>query len=218
MRAFVSSLPSGRALLALDLALAIWVAAWIWLGIAVGSEVSGLRRLSGTISKVGNAVQQSGQTLSAFDGVPFIGQRVGNTAKQIEQAGQSAVQSARASRDSAAHLSWMLALAIALIPSTPVLGLYVPARLIAIRERRALRRMWVVHGQEPEFRRLLARRALTALPYTRLARLAGPDPWLAFAAGEYDQLARAELERWGVDQTVLSYIGGRRTAVGHGRT
>ena len=73
MRAFVSSLPSGRALLALDLALAIWVAAWIWLGIALGSEVSGLRRLSGTISKVGNAVQQSGQTLSAFDGVPFIG-------------------------------------------------------------------------------------------------------------------------------------------------
>ncbi len=200
MKSLVSALPKGRALVALDFLLVMWVAGCVWLGVALGQQVSGLRRLSGTVSQVGTAVQRSGHVLSTFGGLPLVGQRVGQTATQIERAGQGAVQSARVSRQSAAHLSWLLALAIALIPSTPVLGLYLPLRVIAIRERRALRRLWRVHSTDPEFRQLLARRALTALPYTRLARVAPPDPWNAFTVGRYDALAQAELDRWGVER------------------
>jgi hypothetical protein len=201
MRGWSPLLPSGRRLLALDVVLALWVAGWIWLGLAVGGQVSGLQRLSTTIGHVGSAVQQSGALLSSLKDLPFVGNQLGKAASQVEQAGRSATASAHASRDAASHLSWMLALAIAVIPSTPVLGLYLPIRAVAIRERRTVRRLWRVHGDDPDFRELLARRAIGSLPYSQLARAAGPDPWRALAAGHHDGLARAELERWGVRAT-----------------
>jgi len=195
MRNWTSAL-TGRRMRILDVAVAAWVAAWIWLGLAVGTQVSGLRRVSTTIVHVGSAVQESGQLLASFKDLPFVGGQVGKAARQVQEAGQSAVASAHASRNAASHLSWMLALAIAVIPSTPVLGLYLPIRAVAIRERRTLKRLWRAHGDDPEFRRLLARRALSSLPYSRLAHNAGPDPWRAFAAGQHDGLAHAELRRW----------------------
>ena len=211
----VSMLPMGRMRVVLDVVLVIWVAIWIWLGTALGGEVAGLRRLSGTIGQVGATVVQSGQLLSSFQGLPLVGSKVGITARQIEKSGHSAINSARVSRESASHLSWMLALAIAVIPSTPVLGLYLPLRVIAIRERRRLARLWSRNADDPEFHRLLARRALSALPYTRLVRAAGPDPWNAYAEGRYAGLVKAELDRWGISRERVPRAAANRQPVRH---
>ena len=194
-----AALPSGRWLVLIDLLLAVWVAAWIWLGVALGEQVSGLRQLSTTAGRAGVAVDRSGRLLSQLGSIPSVGGQVKGIAEQVEQAGQSAEQSARVSRHSAEQLSWMLALAIALIPSMPVLGFYVPLRVLAARDRRGLRRLWLMHGEDPEFRRVLAGRALAALPYDQLRRSAGSAPWEDFARGDYDRLAEAELRRCGVD-------------------
>jgi hypothetical protein len=215
VKSIVSMLPRGRMRVVLDVVLVVWVAIWIWLGTALGGEVAGLRRLSGTIAQVGTAVVQSGQLLSSFQGLPLVGSKVGSTARQIEKSGHSAVTSARVSRESASHLSWMLALAIAVIPSTPVLGLYLPARLIAIRERRTLARLWQVYGDDPDFHRLLARRALSDIPYTRLATAAGVDPWKAYDDGHYAGLVSAELDRWGISRRGATRAAALRQPVRH---
>ena len=122
MANFTPLLPTGRARVALDLALAIWVAAWIYLGVAIGNQVSGLRQLSTTVTRVGVAVKTTGDTVSTLHNVPFVGGRIGNAGQQVTSAGESAIQSGRQSRNSVEQLSWMLALAIAVIPSVPVLG------------------------------------------------------------------------------------------------
>ena len=190
-------LPSGRALAALDVALALWVAAWLWLGIAVGHQVSGLRNLSATVTQVGSALQQTGSTLDGLSSLPVVGEQIGTTARQVQEAGRQTAASGRASRSSVRNLSWMLALAIAVIPSVPVLGFYFPLRVLALRERRRFRVMLERHGTDPEFRRYLAHRALFTLPYAQLARVA-PEPWREYAEGRFDQLAALELERAGL--------------------
>ncbi len=199
MANFTPLLPAGRARVALDLALAAWVAAWIYLGVAIGNQVSGLRQLSSTVTKTGVAVKTTGDAVSSLGSVPFVGGRISKAGEQVKAAGQSAIQSGRQSRGSVHKLSWMLALAIAVIPSVPVLGFYLPLRVAAVRERRTARRLAMRCGDDPDFRRALAQRALVTLPYRRLVRMV-PNPWDEFEAGQCEALARAELARLGVTE------------------
>jgi hypothetical protein len=198
MSALRSLLPTGRAaLIAIDTLMAAWVALWIVLAIAIGHEVHGLRQLSGTVTRVGVAVEQTGQTLEGIGAVPLIGDRVGTTAKEITAAGRSTVQSGRTSRDSIRRLSWMLALVLAVAPTVPLLLLYVPLRVASERERRALRRLVAGRESDPVLRRLLAQRALLTSPYQQLMDADG-DPVDAARGERLEKLAEAELERLGV--------------------
>lgn len=128
--------PVGRRAVALDVLVALWVGAWIYLGVAIGDEVRGLRQVSGTVTRVGLAVQETGQVVSDLGSVPLLGDRVGSAADRIEQAGTSAVASGRRSATSARRLGWMLAVAIAVIPSVPLLAVYLPLRVAATRQHR----------------------------------------------------------------------------------
>ena len=190
-------LPTGRARVVLDLVLVAWVAGWIFLGVAIGNQVSGLKQLSSTVTQVGVAVKETGNTVSTLGSLPFVGGRVSDTARQIQRAGDSAIASGRQSQNSVHELSWMLALAIAVIPSVPVLGFYLPMRIADMRERRTLSRLVHEHWEEPEFRRRLAERALATIPYRRLVRISS-DPWGDVAADRCEALAAAELDRLGV--------------------
>ncbi len=197
MRNFTPLLPTGRARLALDVLLAVWVAAWIYLGVAIGEQVSGLRQLSTTVTRVGVAVKTTGDTVSSLGSVPFVGGQIRDAGHQVSAAGESAIASGRESHQSVHRLSWMLALAIAVIPSVPVIGFYLPLRVAAVRERRTAGRMAARHWGDDEFRRILAERALVSLPYRQL-RAVSPQPWRDLDAGRCDELARAELARLGL--------------------
>jgi hypothetical protein len=190
-------LPRGRALLAVDLAVAAWVVLWIVLGGAIATEVRGLRQLSTTVSRVGVALEQTGATVDGLNGVPLVGDRIGRTGSDIRAAGRSAVASGRRSHRSIHNLSWMLWVFLAVIPSVPVLVLYLPARILDARERRTLRRHVTANGVTPAMRRLLARRALATLPYQVLLEL-DTDPLGDPAPELIDELAEAELTRLGL--------------------
>lgn len=190
-----SLLPTGRALVALDIALAGWVAIWIVIGVATAAEVRGLRQLSTTATKVGIALQETGRTLDSVAGLPLVGSRVATAADRIQDAGRSTAASGRTSRGSIRRLSRMLGLALAILPSVPVLTLYLPLRLVALRERRALRRLWAARAEDPVLRRVLAQRALLTLPYRQLV---GEDAEADMSADRIDALAAAELARVGV--------------------
>lgn len=189
-------LPSARALVFVDAAMALWVVAWIGLGVAIGIDVQHLTDLSHTVSNDGAAVQAVGRTLGGLGAVPLIGGNLGHLADQVQQAGASAVHSGHSSASAIHALSILLAVAVALLPSIPVLGFYLPLRLERGREARAVRRALSEHAGDPRLEEFLARRAIATLGYRRLRNL--PQAWEDLEHQRTDRLAAAELRRLGI--------------------
>lgn len=186
---------SRRLTIVVDVVLAAWVAAWIVIGVLVAQEVRGLRQLSTTVSLAGGALRQTGELLGNLERVPFVGGEVGDLAQRVEQTGRSAQTSARASRGSVQDLSILLGVSIALIPSIPLLALWVPLRIGWHRDRQTVRR--ALDRGDDRIERFLAYRAVQNLPFERLVEVA-PDPWADLEAGRYARLAAAERERIGL--------------------
>jgi hypothetical protein len=195
-------MPSSHALHVLDVALAIWVAAWVGLGVAIGIEVHGLTNLSHTVVVDGRAVETVGKSLEPLGSVPLVGSGIRRESRAVQQAGASAVRGGQTSGSSIRALSVLLAIAVALLPSVPVFGFYLPMRLERRRESRALREAVRKYGDDPAFRAFLARRAQEALSYARLRHVAAV-PWAPPSDGDSAALAGAELDRLGVDARML---------------
>jgi hypothetical protein len=196
-------LPSSRVLHLLDMALALWVAVWIAFGVAIGVNVSHLATLSETVSKDGQAVETVAGSLHSLGSVPLIGGQISKDAEQVRQAGARAATNGQRSVSSIHVLSVLFAIAVALLPSVPVFGFYLPARLERRREAAALRRALRVHGADPDFQAFLARRAIEALGYHRLRRVSAA-PWADGDDADRSALAAAELRRLGLDPRLLA--------------
>lgn len=189
---------SARALRRLDILMAIWGAVWIAVAAYTAYEVQVLHDLSQTVVTTGVAIGTVGKALQAVGSLPLIGGQVGPLAEQVRAAGQSAVASGTASRNSVDNLSILLGISIALIPTVPALVLYLPLRVGWRREQRAVADSVRRHGNEPALEEYLARRALGSLPYHAIRELA-VDPWRGLDPVERRRLATAELDRLGLD-------------------
>jgi hypothetical protein len=138
-----------RRRLLIDLAAVVWAALWILLAVQVAVEVRGLRDLSSTVKKTGAAVREAGVTLERLESVPVVGSELQRPAERVRAAGESAVRSGEASRASIRNLSILLAIAIGVIPTAAMLGVYlhlrgVPARRVERPARQRSRRHQVV--------------------------------------------------------------------------
>jgi hypothetical protein len=189
--------PGARLIGLLDLAAVVWTISWIVLAIAVGREVRDLRQLSDTVIVAGVAVEETGDLVASLADVPFVGSRVGEVAERVREAGASARLSGRASRDSTEDLSVLLAVAIGLVPTLPLIGLYAPLRLSWARERRTIRRALALGVSDTFVEEFLARRAVQTLRYQELREVTA-DPWGDLASGRYGPLADRELLRLGL--------------------
>jgi hypothetical protein len=203
--------PSTRALHVLDMALGAWVLAWIGLGVAIGLKLSDLSGLSHTAVVDGRAVESVGRALGVAGSVPVVGEAFAGVAHQVQAAGASAANGGASSLSSIHALSFLLAIAVALLPSIPVLGFYLPVRLDLRREAEALHQAAVTYGDDPAFRAFLARRAIDSLGYHRLRGLAA-RPWeQTLSETDCSELAAAELRRLGIDPGLLERHGGERS-------
>jgi hypothetical protein len=183
----------------LDVVALLWVAAWIVVGLWVAREVKGLADLSRTVIAAGLALEEAGQALQALDGVPFVGEDVGDVGERTERAGESARLSGRSSRESVESLSVLLGVSIAVAPTLPLLALYLPMRLAWRRQVGAVRRALERAPDDAAVDEFLAWRAVLNLPYDQL-RQASADPWRDLEAGRYRKLGDAELRRLGLDR------------------
>jgi hypothetical protein len=188
---------SARLIHVLDAVVLVWVAAWVVLAVLVGREVRNLRDLSETVVLAGMAVEDTGDLVASLDGVPFIGSEVGDVATRVREAGASAQEGGRESRDSAENLSVLLALSIGLIPTLPLLGLYGPLRLAWTRDARGIRRALAASPDDPVLQEFLAQRAVANVHYDDLFAVSR-DPFEELKAGRFEALANRELERLGL--------------------
>jgi hypothetical protein len=188
---------SARAMRRLNVALVIWAAVWIGIAIYTAYEVAALRTLSNTVVKAGAATESTGHALAAVGHLPFVGGRVSQLAEQAIAAGASARASGASTATTVDQLAVLLGIAIALIPTVPLLALYLPLRLGWRRDREAVRRSIARWDGEPGLEAFLAQRAIAHLPFEELRALGFDGTPGSPPNGE---LAAAELRRLGLDR------------------
>jgi len=116
---------------AVTIFVAVWTLLWIGLGVWTGYEVNALRTLSNTVVRAGVAVRSTGNALQGVAAVPFVGPRIGAVGRDVSAAGRSAIVSGRSSRGTIDRLAVLLGLAVGLVPTAPVLVLYLVLRRLA---------------------------------------------------------------------------------------
>ncbi len=122
----------------LDAVVIGWVAAWVVVGVLVGIDLHHLDRLATTLGRSGQALSQTAQALQGFTRLPLVGSHLSTIVTRIASTGRSVQANAATTRSSVNQLSYLLALAIAIIPSVPVLTAYLPRRAQRRAQRRAL--------------------------------------------------------------------------------
>jgi hypothetical protein len=178
-----------------DAAVLAWVLAWAVAGYAAARGLDRVTEVARSAEGAGAAVERTGRSIRDVD-LPVVGTVLRDAGDQVIAAGRDARAQARESSDSVRTASVLLGLAIWLVPSLPLLAIYAPVRIERSREGRALRSLVAAHPDDDGLDRLLAARALTHLPYSRLEAMGAP--WTDYGAGEYRALADAELAREGV--------------------
>jgi len=176
----------------LDVLVAVWVLAWLLLGIAAGRELRGIAEVTDSARDAGLATQRAGELLESLSGVPLVGPSVGESAATIQQAGRSTVEGAERGRERAERLGTLAGAAIALVPSLPLLVFYLPGRITLHRERERLRDL--LARDDPALDELLAARGVANLPYAELLAIS-TDPTADLREGNHRPLADAELAR-----------------------
>jgi hypothetical protein len=191
----------------LNVALAVWAVFWIAIAAYTAYEVAALRTLSHTVVKAGAATESTGHALSAIGRLPFVGSRISQLAAQAVAAGASARASGASTATTIDQLAVLLGIAIALIPTVPLLGLYLPLRISWRRDRNAVRRAIARWDGEPGLQAFLAQRAVAHLPFEELREL-GYDG--SPGSPPDAELAAAELHRLGLDRPARRVFALRR--------
>ena len=190
----------------LDGAVVAWMILWLAVGGWSAYTVWELSDVGDTVTTSGTAISSAGEALESLREVPVVGERPAELGEEAALAGAEIQTRGQQVKSQLRQLSVLLGLAVTLIPTTPVLGLYVPLRRARQRERREISRVLQGPGPDAGFERYLAERAVRHLSWSDVRRLVD-DPWQAMLDGRHLELANAELARLG-----LSRSSGRSSA------
>lgn len=174
----------------------LWVVLWVVIGGWAGYTLWQVSEVGDTVSTSGRAIGSTGDALESLGSVPVVGDRTAELGSEVVAAGDDIARRGQEVQSQLRQLSVLLGLAIALLPATPVLGIYLPLRRAREREVAEVRRLLSI-SPEGVADRHLAERAVRRLPPTTVQRI-DPDPWGALAEGRTRSLADAELQRLGL--------------------
>lgn len=200
----VSVRPSIRAadpstLRLLDSLVVFWVVLWVLMGGWSGFTIWQISDLGETVTTSGDALNSAGTAMESVGSLPVVGERAAELGGEVVVAAADISARGQEITSQLRQLALLLGLSIALMPTTPVAGLYLPLRLDRRREVAELRRLLEFHGRDPVVDRYLAERALRSMSFADI-RAISPDPWADLAQGRVEALAEAELSRVGLTQ------------------
>ncbi len=196
-----SEVPEARAReMVADLATWVWVSFWVLLGAKVHEVISSFSEAGRVLQAGGANIQGAGAALGgALDDVPLVGPGIGDLATgAFGTVSEPFIYVGRELESLLILIARLLALLVVGVMVVPWLSRYLPwraARLANVRAaHKAIRRGDMT---EVAMERALATRALYRLPYPELLEHTS-DPFGDFAAGRYEQLAKAELASVGL--------------------
>jgi hypothetical protein len=185
-----SRLPQ-RSVFAIDLLVILWTAAWLVLGIAVGTFIERLSAVGDGLQNTGRAIGRAGDAIDQLSDVPLVGGGFATVAQEIQEMGRDTVQNGRSIEDDVDSLALLIGAGLALGPTLPILALWVPPRVSRERERHVLRKS--LESGDRVALAYLANRAVATRLFREL-RKASDDPVADLEAGRYEALAALELE------------------------
>jgi hypothetical protein len=109
--------------------MAAWAVLWLVIGWWTGLSLWELSRVGDTLVTSGHALGSAGRALGTIAELPLVGETPGQLAGQVRRAAAEIVTSGHEVRSHLRRLSVLLGLAVVLIPTTAMLGFYLPPRL-----------------------------------------------------------------------------------------
>jgi hypothetical protein len=185
-----------------DVATWAWVAGWSVVAYRIHAAIAEFAEAGRALERGGTAIQSAGsQVGSSLDGVPLVGQGAGELARRaFSGAGEPFVFVGAEFVDLITLIARVLALLVLAVAIVPWLSRYLPwraARLAQLRAATTAIRTRPSGATLGSIDRLLASRALHRLSWEEMLAHSR-DPLGEFAAGQYQSLARAELESVGL--------------------
>ena len=178
-----------------DLAAVAWVAIWVRVGFRIHELVSALAGPGRTIESAGNGVALSLESAgSDVDDLPVIGDALRTPFEAIAGAGRALERAGASQQDVVASLAVWLGVVLALVPILFVAFKYIPDRGRWIRAASAADHIRL----DADDLHLFALRAVANRPLHELRR-ASSDPAGDLASGNYQALARLELNALGLN-------------------
>lgn len=148
-----------RTLRTLDVAVGVWVVAWLALAVVTALSIKqledggeavvragqGLQETSAGLRRAGSGLHETARALGAIDELPFVpgnpGAAVERTADDVDRfavrvqvTARDAREAGQDAKESARTLAVVLGLAIALVPTVPTLALYLLLRRLTAQE------------------------------------------------------------------------------------
>ena len=177
-----------------DSVVAGWIVLWVFFGMVTHDVVA---RLAGPATRVAQSSESLSDSMASvsdtIDEVPLVGGALEEPFSSASRASASVAAESRAQKDLFLRAALWLGLFIALAPIGAVLLTYLPYRWRWVREATAADRLRL----DSDDLYLFALRAIAKRPLSEL-RKASPDPGAALVSGDYEALARLELEQLGL--------------------
>jgi hypothetical protein len=184
-----------RRIVAIDLLVIAWVLFCLMLGIAATKRINRLGALGDGLVSAGNSVSGVGGWIGGLSQTPVIGGSFGTVADKINALGSATAQQGRDGKDAIWKAALGVGILIILVPTLPVLFVWVPVRVGVERERASLRA--ALKAKEPGVWEYLALQAVEDMSFRDLRKISA-DPWEDIRRGRYAVFARLEIDRLGL--------------------
>lgn len=171
----------------------LWVVLWLIVGILAAVTIWRIAGIGDTISTSGQALDTAGRAINRVASVPVIGDQAGELGDQVVTTSAEVSSRGQEVKGELRQLAVLLGIFLVLVPTLPVLALYLPARL---RRRRELEQLRGALGERHrDLDVLLAHRALDNLTVGELRSMSVETGGIA---DQVRPLADAELARLGL--------------------
>lgn len=107
---------------------ATWVVMWLVVGAWTGYELWQLADLGATVAESGRALDAAGSGLQSLGSLPVVGEDTAALGDQVRSNAEDIVAAAGNAQSGARRLAVLLGLAVALVPSLPVLFAHLALR------------------------------------------------------------------------------------------
>lgn len=118
----------------LDGVVVAWVLLWLVVGAWSGYSTWQLADLGDTVTTSGGAIESAGQALQSLGAVPVVGEEPAALGAEVAATGAEVASRGQEVKSQLRQMAILLGIAIAVMPTTPVAGFYVPLRLARRRE------------------------------------------------------------------------------------
>lgn len=181
-----------------DAFVTFWVVLWATVGFLTALQVWSLSTVRDAAFASARAADTAGRGLQEISRLPLVPDGPGELGEQVRSAARETRASASQIEEDLRQLALLLGVAVALVPSAPLLAGYLPDRLRRVRAARVVREELDTQGRSAALDAYLAHQLVTRLTLEEL-RAVSADPVGDVVRGDHAPLADEHLRRLGLD-------------------